>query len=135
MTPDLQQNESSQGLMPLINGIVEDAQTLVRQELSLFQSDLKEELGRTKTAAVPLVSGLAVSLLAGFFLFTAVARWLMFEWPQLSDFAAYGLVGAVLAVVGTILVVVGMTLVNAIGASAKNTVKPLQEKVQWKTRT
>lgn len=134
MTPDLQ-NESSQGLMPLINGIVEDAQTLVRQELSLFQSEVKEDLGRTKTAAIPLVSGLAVSLLAGFFLLTAVARWLMYEWPQMPDFAAYGLVGAVLAVFGTILVVVGMTLVNAIGATPTKTAIPLKEKVQWKTQT
>lgn len=133
MTPD-DNNESSVGLMPLVNGIVEDAQTLIRQELSLFQSEVKEDLGRTRTAAIPLVCGLAATLLAGFFLGTALVRWLMFQWPDLSDFAAYGAVGAVLAVIGIILVVVGMTLVNAIGAQPQSP-KPLKEKMPWKKQT
>jgi len=131
MTPDLK-NESSLGLMPLVNGIVEDAQTLIRQELSLFQSEVKEDLGRTRTAAIPLVTGLAASLLAGFFLGSALIRWLMFRWPDLSDFAAYGAVGAVLALIGIILVVTGMTLLSAIGAHPKQSSNPLKEKMPWK---
>jgi pilus assembly protein TadC len=114
---------------------VEDAQTLIKQELSLFQSEIKEDLGRAKTAAIPLFFGMAVSLLAGFFLFMAAARLLMYEWPNLPDYAAYGIVGAVLAVVGTALLILGNNLAHAIEALPKKTVQTLKENVQWKTQT
>lgn len=143
MSPDLK--KSSLGLAPLLNGIVEDAQTLIRQELSLFQSEVKEDLGRTRTAAIPLVLGMAASLLAGFFLGTALVRWMMLQWPELPDFAAYGLVGGVLAFFGTMLVVAGLMLVNnnpkgkqefvdATRAHPKQSPNPSKEKTPWKTQ-
>ena len=134
MTPDLK-NDSSLGLTPLLSGIVEDVQTLTKQELALFQSEIKEDLGRAKTAAVPLFGGMAVSLLAGFFLFMAVTRLLLAEWPNLPDYAAYGIVGAFLAVVGMALLIIGNYLAHAIEALPKKPVQTLKENIQWKTQT
>lgn len=133
MTPDLK-NDSSLGLTPIINGIVEDAQTLIKQQLSLFQSEIKEDLGRTKTAAVPLVVGGAVSLLAGIFLFHAVVRLLMFEFPSIPDYGAYAIVGGVLAIIGGTMVVIGMNLTNSIGMLSNKPANLMQENVQWKTK-
>jgi Putative Actinobacterial Holin-X, holin superfamily III len=134
MTPDLK-TDSSLGLTPLIAGIIEDAQALITQQLSLFQSELKEDLGRTKAAAIPLFTGVAVCLLAGFFLFTMVVRFLTYQWPDLPEFAAYGLVGAVLGIAGAALVLLGKTQLDSINTLPEKSVKALKENIQWKTKT
>src|SRR5262245_36165672 len=108
MTPDLKTDSSSLGLTPLVTGIVEDPQTLISQQLSLFQSEIKEDLGRAKTAAIPFFGGMAVGLLAGFFLCTMVVRLLIYEWPNLPEWGANGIVGVVLAILSGALVVFGM---------------------------
>lgn len=133
MTPDLKTN-SSLGLTPLVTGIVEDAQTLITQQLSLFQSEIKEDLGRTKTAAIPLLSGLAVGLLAGFFLCTMVVRLLVREWPDLPEYAANGIVGLTLVILSGVLLVFGVTLFDKVGLRAQKVVSALKENVQWKTK-
>lgn len=133
MTPDLKTN-SSLGLTPLVTGIVEDAQTLITQQLSLFQSEIKEDLGRTKAAAIPLLGGMAVGLLAGFFLGTMVVRLLIYNWPNLSEYAANGIVGGVLAVVSGALVVFGMAQLEKVGERSQKAVTALKENVQWTTK-
>lgn len=133
MTPDLK-TESSLGLTPLIAGIVEDAQALISQQLTLFQSEIKDDLGRTKNAAIPFFGGVAVCLLAGFFLFTMVARLLVYVWPQLPDFAAYGIVGGFLGIVGAALVIVGKTQFDAVDSLPEKSVEALKENIQWTTK-
>jgi uncharacterized membrane protein YraQ (UPF0718 family) len=133
MTPDLK-TDSSLGLTPLVTGIVEDAQTLISQQLSLFQSEIKEDLGRTKAAAIPLLGGVAVGLLAGFFLGTMIVRLLIYEWPNLPEYAANGIVGAVLAIIGGALIAYGITQLEKVGKHAEKAVTALKENVQWTTK-
>lgn len=134
MTPDLK-TDSSLGLTPLVAGIVEDAQTLISQQLSLFQSEIKEDLDRTKAAAIPLAAGAAVCLLAGFFLLMMVVRLMMKEWPQLPEYAAYGIVGGVLATIGAALLIFGFVLIDKVNLLSSKAVKALKENLQWKTKT
>jgi len=134
MTPDLK-TDSSLGLTPLVTGIIEDAQTLISQQLTLFQSEIKEDLGRTKAAAVPLIAGAAVGLLAAFFLCTMVVRFMVYEWPNLPEYAANGIVGAVLAIGSGVLFALGTSLLEKIGVRSQKIISALKENVQWKTKT
>jgi len=133
MTPDLK-TDSSLGLTPLVAGIVEDAQTLIAQQLSLFQSEIKEDLGRAKTAAIPLFGGVAVGLLAGFFLCTMLVRLLIFEWPNLPEWGANGIVGVALAILSGALVMFGIAQLEKVGKHAEKAVTALKENVQWTTK-
>lgn len=133
MTPDLKTDDNV-SLTPLVKGIVEDAQTLITQQLSLFQSEVQADLVRTKTAAIPLVIGMAASLLAGFFLFMMVVRLMTATWPQLPDYAALGIVGAALAIVGGVLLAFGLSQLDKIGLLANRAVNSLKENVRWKTQ-
>jgi len=134
MTPDLK-TDSSLGLTPLVTGIVEDAQALITQQLSLFQSEIKEDLGRVKTAAMPLVGGLAAALLAGFFLGMMIVRFMIHLWPNLPDYAAHGIVGILLAIAAGILLWTGISMLEKVGHHAEKAVSSLKENVQWKTKT
>jgi hypothetical protein len=133
MSPDLQ-TDSSLGLTPLISGIISDAQTLLRQQLTLFQSEVKNDLGRTRDAAVPLGIGMAVSLMAGVFIFLMVAHLLVWLWPELPLFAAYGIVGVFLGIVGGSLVLVGRSKFAAFTPLPEKSVEGLKENIQWTTK-
>jgi len=134
MTPDLKTNASF-GITPLVTGIIKDAQTLISQQLALFQSELKEDLGRAKTAAIPLLIGAAVWMLAGIFLFTMVAQLLVYLWPELPQFAAFGIVGAALAIAGTTLVLVAKAKTDEMTPFPQKSAEALKENIQWTTKT
>ena len=129
------ETDASPSLTPLITGIISDAQQLIRQQLTLFQTEVKHDLSRTKNAAIPLAAGVAVCFLAGFFLFLAVANLLMWMWPNLAPFAAYGIVGLGLALIGGSLVLVGKTKFDAFNPLPEKSVEGLKENIQWTTKT
>ncbi len=133
MTPDLQTNPSL-GLTPLISGIISDAQSLLKQQLTLFQTEVKKDLGRTRDAAIPLAVGVVVSLLAGIFLCLMVAHMLVYFWPQLPLFASFGIVGAFLGVVGGSLVFFGKSKFDAFSPLPEKSVEGLKENLQWTTK-
>jgi len=130
MTATDQENRSSLGLTPLINGIIEDAQVLIRQQLALFQSEIKSDLTRGKEAAIPLGLGLAATLLAGFVGCMALVHLTVWLWPEIPMFAAYGAICVIVGLAGATLIVVGKNRLDAVNLGDKS-VEGLKETVQW----
>jgi putative superfamily III holin-X len=64
-----------------------------------------------------------------------VAHLLVWLWPPLPMFAAYGIVGVLLGLVGGSLVLVGKTRFDAFTPFPENTVAGLKENIQWTTKT
>jgi len=126
---------NSPGLTPLITGIINDAQALVRQQLTLFQTEVKKDINKSKEAAVPFGIGLMVSLLAGIFLLLTAAHFLVWLWPELPLFAAYGIVGIILAIVGGSFLVAGKTKFASFTPIPEKSVEGLKENIQWTTKT
>jgi Putative Actinobacterial Holin-X, holin superfamily III len=129
-----QETSGSLGLTPLVTGIIDDAQTLIRQQLTLFQSEIKTDLYRSKDAAIPFLAGLAISHLAGFFVFMMAAHLMVWLWPGIPLFAAYGLMGLVLAVAGGICLYQGKQKLDAFSQVAEKAVEGLKENLEWKTK-
>ncbi len=130
------QTNGSLGLTPLITGIINDGQQLIRQQLTLFQTELKGDLSRTKDAAVPLGIGLFVSHIAGVLVFLMLVH--LLDWlygPRLPLFASYGIVGGILALVGGGLVLFGKAKFDAFSPLPDKSVEGLKENVQWQTKT
>jgi hypothetical protein len=130
-----QTTSSSPTITPLISGIVNDAQALVHQQLTLFQTELRNDLRRTKGASIPLAVGGIVCLLAGIILCMALADLIVFIWPQLPLFGAFGIVGLALANLGGILVYIGKHKFDAFTPLPEKSVEGLKETIQWKTKT
>jgi hypothetical protein len=128
-------NDTATGLTPLISGIIGDAQTLIRQQLTLFQSEIKHDLVRTRDAAIPLGVGVAVSFLAGLFILMMLAHLLVWLWPALPLFAAYGIVALILGLVGGSLVLVGKSKFDAFTPIPEKSLEGLKENLQWTTKT
>jgi uncharacterized membrane protein YqjE len=119
----------------LVSGIVADAQDLVKQQLTLFQVEVKNDTRRTIAALVPLVIGGVVSLLAAAILCVMLAHLIHAMWPTtIPLWGGFGIVGAVLAVAGGALVCWGRARFSEFSPLPDQTVEGLKETVQWQTK-
>ena len=128
------QENDNRALTPLINGIIEDAQKLIHQQLSLFQAEMRADLHRGKDAAFYTVLGLTATLLAGFFVLMSLGQFVVWAWPEVPSFAVYGAIGLIMAFAGVPLLVTGMTRADSLTNVAEKSVEALKENVEWTTR-
>jgi len=133
MTTD-QEAPPSAGLTPIISGIIQDAQTLLKQQLVLFQTEVKQDLTRTRDAAIPLALGVAVSLVALILISLTIVYFLVWIWPDLSMAAAYGIVALGLVIISGILIFMGKSKFDSFSPLPEKTVEGLKENIQWKTK-
>jgi hypothetical protein len=132
--PSQVEQDSQPGLTTLVSGIVHDAQDLIRQQLTLFQVEVKNDLRRTTAATLPVVAGIVVGLLAGIILAHALALGLQRLWPDLPLWGSYAIVGGILAVVGGAMIAWGIAKFKSFNPLPDQTVEGLKENLQWQTK-
>lgn len=122
--------ESDASMTQLISGIITDAQELVRQQLAMFRTELKQDVRRTKQTLVALVCGLAlVSVGATLLCFMAVyGMQAAFELPL---WACFGIVGGVLAAGGGVAFYAAMRQFNEFNPLPDESAQALKENMQW----
>lgn len=118
----------------LLRGIVHDAQNLVQQQLKLFQVEVKNDARRTIQAVIPIIVGAVVCLVAAIMLAIMAAQALVWVWPQLPTWGAYGIVGGVLATAGLAGVLAGKARFQTFNPLPDQTLEGLKENLQWKTK-
>lgn len=127
------ENENGMGVASLVNGIVQDAQDLIHQQLTLFQVEIKKDIRRTRDAAIPLVIGAVVGLVSGIIL-SAMAAHLLHEVFHLPLWGGFAIVGGALAVAGGALVLWGKNKFDSFNPLPEKAVEGLKENIQWKTK-
>jgi len=114
----------------LVGGIVGDVQDLVRKEIALARQETLEEIGKLKTAGIALAVAGAVLAVGGLLLVLSLAQGLadLVNWP---NWAAYVLVGGILAVTGFILLSLAQKRLKQIHPIPEKTVETVKENVEW----
>src|SRR5688572_19161175 len=98
---------SGPSLTGLVSGIIQDGQELLKQQLHLFQVELRNDLKRTTRASVALIIGGVLAGLGAFFLLVMLALALHQIRPNaISLWGGFGIVGGLLLLVGGILLLV-----------------------------
>src|SRR5437870_4319337 len=95
------------GFSELVGGIVHDAQVLMRQQLTLFQVEIKNDFHRTIAAVIPLIAGATVLFVGVIMAAMAAAFLLNAIWPALPVWGGFAIVAGALVVLGAVLVVIG----------------------------
>jgi protein-S-isoprenylcysteine O-methyltransferase Ste14 len=122
--------EAPPSMASLVGGIVQDAQQLIRQEVTLARRELQQEMDKAKTAAVSF--GAAVLVLAfGALLLCFMFVYLLVEMAGLPVWASFAIVGGVLAAVGGILLAVAKNKASEVSLVPRQTVETIKENVQW----
>jgi len=132
---NLVETDNSQSLTTLVSGIINDGQELLKQQLHLFQVELKNDLRRTRDASLPLVIGGVVAAIGAFFLFVTLALWISWQWPTVPTWVGFAIVTGIFLIAGIVLVIMGKTRFDAFNPLPDKSLEGLKENVQWKTKT
>jgi Putative Actinobacterial Holin-X, holin superfamily III len=127
------QTESEVSVTQLLNGIITDAQKLIKQQLTLLRHEVKEDLHKTKEAGLSLISGTMIVLVGCILLSFMLVELLAWTAPALPLWVSYGTVGAPITVLGVALFCAGVRKLNSINPLPDQTVQALKETVRWKT--
>jgi uncharacterized membrane protein YqjE len=117
----------------LVSGIIHDIQELLKQQVTLFRVEIREDLRKTKEAVVSLAAGLLVTLLGAFLLSLALPLLLWWAAPALPPWACFAIVGGALTALGAILLYAGVKKLEAANPLHDQSVEALKENVQWLT--
>jgi len=116
----------------LVSGIVSDAQELIKQQLTLFRTEIKDDLRKTKEASIMLVLGIVCAAVGAVLLLNMVV-FVLHEAAGLSLWASYAIVGGFMAAVGGGLILTGIEKFKSFNPLPDQSVQALKENVQWIT--
>jgi Putative Actinobacterial Holin-X, holin superfamily III len=119
----------TESIPDLIRGTIRDGLGLVRDEIFLFRTELREEIARIRSGLVTVAAAVVVGLLAVIMLLDAVAWGAVyaFDWPTWAGFAVVALPLVIIAVV---LGVIGRSLLARDRYMPKS-VDTLKENAEW----
>ena len=117
-----------EGLGSLISGVVKDLQDLLRSEVQLAKTELKEDAAALGKGAALLAAGALVGLVGFIFLMLAVTYLLS---RYLRDWIAAGIVALVLLAVAAILAQAGRGKLQAGNLKPEQTIETLKEDKEW----
>ena len=115
----------------LVSGIVEDLQHIVRGEVQLAKTELKEEAGQMGKGAGMAAAGALVGLVGFVFLMLGVT-YVLNMWMRM--WIAAGLVGLVLLIIAAILVMSGKGAIQDASLKPEETIDSLKEDQEWASR-
>jgi hypothetical protein len=118
----------------LAKGILDDAQNLLTEHLELFRSEVKEELGKARIAALSLGTGAGLVALGGVLSALTVAH-LLHRSTRLPLWSCYGIVSGLLGATGVgLLYNASRTIATVQLAPPPETARALQEDANWLRR-
>ncbi len=117
-----------EGLGSLVTGIVEDLQGIVRGEVLLAKTELKEDVSVLGKAAGSLVAGGVVAFVGFIFLMLGVT-YVLNQWLEM--WLAAGIVGIALLLIGGILVMSGKKAMSAASLKPTESIESLKEDQEW----
>lgn len=120
-----------EGLGSLVTGIVEDLQGIVRGEVLLAKTELKEDVSILGKAAGSLVAGALIGLVGFIFLMLGVTYLIN---KSLELWISAGIVGLALLLIAGILVMSGKKAMSAASLKPTETMDSLKEDQEWANR-
>src|SRR5207253_7144194 len=83
-------------LSSLVGGIINDFQSLMKQEVALARRELADELRKAKQAAISLGIGVGILAIGGLLLIFMLVHLLSWAVPAIPLWACYGIIGGLL---------------------------------------
>jgi uncharacterized membrane protein YqjE len=112
----------------VLQDIIRNVQEIVRSEVRLAKTEIREELDKARSSTLLLGAGAATAMFAVLFLLLTVVYALALVMPE---WAAAMLVGAALAAVAIVLFAVGLKRFKQIHPTPARTVETIKENVEW----
>lgn len=124
---------SAASVTGLVSGIIQDAQTLLRQQAEMLKAEVREDFKRSKRAAEFGAISIVCATVGALGVITALA-YLLHEQFQFAMWASWGMVGGVFLVVGVALGYTSYALLERFNPLPDKTLNALKENVTWQTK-
>ena len=115
-------------LSDVFQDIIRNVQEIVRSEVRLAKTEIREEAARAKSPTLLLGAGVVTAIFAMLFLLVTIVYALALVMPS---WAAALIVGAVLAVVASVMLTAGIKRFKQIHRTPERTVETIKENVEW----
>src|SRR5262245_29624484 len=132
MATDLR-SPSGVSLTALLGDIINDAQELIQQQMTLFRQEIRDDLRKTREGAMILGAGVGVIMMGGILIllmFPLLLNWLV---PAIPLWACFGIVGAIEALLGVLVLYAGISKLKSIHPMSDTAAVALKENLQWTT--
>jgi len=127
------QSDSDVSLTSLVNGIVNDAQELMKQQLALFQAEIKEDMRKTTEASSAMGAGAAVALVGSILLCFTLVHLLHWAFPDVALWVWFAVVGGTVTGLGGGLIWWAWVQFHSFNPLPDKTAQALKENLEWKT--
>jgi len=117
-----------EGYGPLITDVIKDLQDLLRAEVQLAKTEIKEDVTGVGKAIALIAGGAFVGLVAFIFLMLALT-YLLDQWVQ--GWVAAAIVGLGLAVIAAIAALAGKKRLSVASLKPEQTIETLKEDQEW----
>jgi uncharacterized membrane protein YqjE len=117
-----------QSLGTIVSGIVEDLQNIVRGEVQLAKTELKEDAGKLGKGAGMLAAGALVGLVGFIFLMLALTYLLN---KSMQMWLAAGIVGLALVIIAAVVAMTGKNQMSAANLKPQQTIDSVKEDQEW----
>lgn len=115
----------------LIAGIVNDAQTLIGQQVQMLRAEVIEDFNRSKRAAEFASAGIPL-LTVGFLALVFAIAHLLHEELQLAMWISYAITGGAFLLCGGLLAAFSYLLLERFNPLPDKTLQSIQENLTWK---
>jgi uncharacterized membrane protein YqjE len=115
----------------LLKGALQDMETLAKQHIDLFKTELKHDLARAKEGLMFVLVAVGFLLPAGVLLGFTLAHLLTAIAPDLPQWAAYGIVFVVLAAGGGVVLYLGAQKFREATPPVEKTLEEIKEDAKW----
>lgn len=118
----------------LVTGIISDAQDLMKQQLALLRTEVREDIRKTKEASLLLAGGLSVVLVGAIVLSLMLVY--LISWaagPSIPLWGCFGIVGGALALLGGGLTMAALGRFKSFNPLPDQTAQAVKENVRWMT--
>jgi uncharacterized membrane protein YqjE len=115
----------------LLKGALQDMETLAKQHIDLFKTELKHDLARAKEGLMFVMVAVGFLLPAGVLLGFTLAHLLTTIAPDLPLWCAYGIVFVVLAAGGGVVLYLGWQKFREATPPVEKTLEEIKEDAKW----
>jgi hypothetical protein len=120
--------ETDRSITEVLQDIAQNVQQIIRSEVLLAKTEVKQEAIQTARAGRPLIGGGIAGMYAiGFLLLCCVFALEM----VVAAWAAALIVGGGVAIIGGILIKVGLNRLRRVSPTPERTVATVKENVEW----
>jgi uncharacterized membrane-anchored protein len=126
-------NSNNASMVTLIKGVIGDLETLVKQQLKLFQTELKAEGKEMRDGAINMALSFGVMLIGGVTLVIALA-YVLVEALNLPHWAGFGIIGLAVTGIGAGLFFYGQREIKSALPLADESMKTLEENIECLTQ-